>query len=516
MMKSALKLTAIAVALSSTCALPAWADKAMTTDVVIVGGGTSGLAAGVEALQRGAKVIILEKQAKVGGTGNFCEGLFAAESRLQKRIGINVSKEFAYKLIMDYSHWKANGALAKAFVDKSAETLDWLEALGVKFEYVGVGGFGGPLTWHVIAPGPDYPAKDPHDFHCARMINVFNKFIQANGGTILTETPGNELISENGKVAGVVAKDKAGETIRISAKAVIVATGGFANNKEMMKKYVADYPDVIPVGQIGKDGDGIRMAEKVGAALEGMSVVQAYRPGLAGFHPADQMIAAAVQPYFWVTPKGGRYTDESMVELWPYAGNALTRVGGLAYSIYDDATRKKVVEEGIEMPLGEWVLQGTKLTKWEDTFNKELARKRGNVFKADTIDDLAKQLAIDPAALKASVEKMNKAAASKDDVEFGKRAKYLRPVATPPFYATKLLPRHLGTLGGVRITAKAEALTPKGHKIPGLYAVGTDSGGMYGDSYDLLLGGGTAGYAVNSGRIAAENATAYAGIKPAK
>lgn len=492
-------------------AAPALAEKEMSADVVVVGAGTSGLAAAVQALQGGAKVIVLEKQAAVGGTGNFCEGLFAAESKLQKRIGIDVSKDFAFKLIMNYSHWKANGALAKAFVDKSAETIDWLDNLGVKIEYVGVGGFGGPLTWHVIAPGPDYPAKNPRDFHCQRMINVFNQYVKDHGGTILLETPGTGLITEKGKVVGVTAKDKSGATLRINAKAVVIATGGFANNKEMMKKYVA-YPDVIPVGNIGKDGDGIRMAEAVGADLEGMSTVEAYRPGLPGFHPADQMIALAVQPYFWVTPRGERYTDESSIEFWPYAGNAITRVGGTAYSIYDDATRKLAVEKGIEMPLGEWVLQGTKLTKWEESFNKELARKRGNVFKADSIEDLAKQLGMDPKILKASVERMNQSAQIREDSQFNKKSKFLRPIATGPFYATKLLPRHLGTLGGVKISGKTEALNAHGEPIPGLYAVGTDSGGMYGDSYDLLLGGGTAGYAVNSGRIAAENALKYSGI----
>ena len=510
-MKRSIRMLSAMVA-TATFAAPAIAEKTMSADIVIVGGGTSGLAAGVQAIQGGAKVVVLEKQPKVGGTGNFCEGLFAAESKLQKRIGINVSKEFAFKMIMEYSHWKANAALAKAFVDKSAETLDWLDDLGVKIEYVGVGGFGGPLTWHVIAPGPDYPDKDPKDFHCARMIKVFNKYVLDNGGTILTETPGTDIIKEGGKVVGVMATDKSGEAIKISAKAVILSTGGFANNKEMMKKYVKDYPDVIPVGQIGKDGDGIRMGESAGAALEGMSTVQAYRPGLAGFHPADQMIALAVQPYFWVGPNAERYTDESNVEFWPSSGNSLVRIGGTAYSIYDDATRKFAVEKGIEMPLGEWVLQGTKLTKWEESFNKELGRKRGNVFKADTIEDLAKQIGLDPVALKASVEKMNAAAATRTDGEFNKNPKFLRPVSTPPFYASKLLPRHLGTLGGIRISARAEAVDSKGVKIPGLYATGTDAGGLYGDTYDLLLGGSTAGFAVNTGRIAAENALKYAGI----
>ena len=116
---------------------------------------------------------------------------------------------------------------------------------------------------------------------------------------------------------------------------------------------------------------------------------------------------------------------------------------------------------------------------------------------------------MDPAALKNSVEKMNTWADSRHDGEFKKESKFLRPVATPPFYATKLNPRHLGTLGGVRINEKTEAVNEEGLAIPGLYVVGTDAGGMYGDSYDLLLGGGTVGFAVNSGRIAAENAAKF-------
>jgi fumarate reductase flavoprotein subunit len=487
---------------------PAFGEATLETDITIIGGGTSGLAAGVQAIQEGAKVVILEKQAKVGGTGQFCEGVFAAESKIQKRIGIDVSRDYAFKTIMDYSHWKANGALVAAFVDKSAETIDWLDDLGVKIDYVGVGGFGGPLTWHVIAPGPDYPDKDPHDYHCQRMINVFNKYIIDNGGQVLLQTPGTGLVQEDGKVVGATAKDNAGNDIHIKSKAVIVATGGFANNKEMMAKYAPD-PDIVPVGQIGKDGDGINMAWKAGAAEEGVSVMQMYRPGLRGFHPADHAIALAVQPYFWVDPTGVRYTDESSVQLWPYAGNALLRIGGVAYSIYDDATRKMAVENGIEMPLGEWVIQGTKLTKWEKSFNKELGRKKPNMFKADSIQELAKELNMDPKVLQGSIDKMNVWAETREDGEFKKQSKFLRTISTPPFYATKLTPRHLGTLGGVRINEKTEAVNENGETIPGLYVVGTDAGGMYGDSYDLLLGGGTAGFAVNSGRIAAESAKQY-------
>lgn len=489
-LKTALAMSAAAV---FSCS-PAWAVIDMKTDIVIIGGGASGMAAGTQATQLGAKVIILEKQAKNGGTGNYAEGVFAADSSLQKHQGIVVTPESAFKTIMDYSHWKANAPLVSAFVNKSASTIDWLQDLGVKFKYIGAGAAGGPMTWHVI------------DGYSKKMIKVFTQQFADNGGKLLLNTPGKELIIEQGKVVGVKAEDKSGEEIHIRAKSVIISTGGFANNKAMMEKY-SPYPKLIPIGQMGKDGDGIQMAWKAGAEEEGVAVMQSYRPGLKGFHPASHMIAAAVQPYLWIDEEGHRYTDESSVELWPFAGNALERLGGTAYSIYDQATHDKFLKEGNDMHLGNWVHVGTKLEKLDKEFNKELKRNKGNVFKADSIEDLAKQMKIDPKILKETVARNNKASATRNDEQFYKKPMFLRDFSKPPFYATKLHPRFLGTLGGVKVNEHTQAMSAATKApIPGLYVTGNDAGGLYGDSYDLIMGGSTLGFAVNSGRIAAEHA----------
>ncbi|MCH1919921.1 FAD-dependent oxidoreductase [Shewanella sp. A3A] len=486
--------TALALTAATMFSLPAWATINMDTDVVVVGAGASGMAASVQAAQLGAKVVTLEKQAKNGGTGNFAEGIFACESSLQHRQGIIVTKEEAFKTIMDYSHWKANAPLVSAFVNKSASTIDWLKDLGVTFEYIGPGGPGGVLTWHVI------------NGHSKAMIKTFTEQFDKMGGKLLLKTAGHELIVENGKVVGVKGKTKDGEEVIIHAKAVIISTGGYANNKEMMEKY-SPYPDMAFIGQIGKDGDGIQMAWKAGAAEEGIGVMQSYRPGLPGYAPNNQMIAAAVQPYFWVDPKGIRYTDESSVVLWPYAGNALERLGGKAFSIYDETTKNMFIDKGIHMPLGEWVIAGTKLTKLPEELDKAIAK--GDVVKANTIAELAKKLGMDPKVLQASVDKNNQMAAAHEDPEYYKKAVYLRAVAKAPYYATRLQPRALGTLGGVKINEHTQAISKAtGEPIDGLFVTGNDAGGMYGDSYDLMLGGGTLGFAVNSGRIAAESAVA--------
>ena len=476
------------------------AERTLTADVAVVGAGAAGTAAALAAAQRGAKVIVLEKQAGPGGTGNFAEGLFAAESSLQQRQGIVVTRDQAFRMIMDYSHWLANPLLVRAFVDKSPDTIEWLKAQGVTFEYIGPGGPGGVLTWHVV------------DGHGRKMLSILRDRFAAAGGQILLQTAGRDLIVKDGRIQGVLAQTSEGEAVRVEAKAVIIATGGYANNKEMLKKY-ARFPDVIPVGNIGKDGDGIRMAWSAGAAEDGMGVMQAYRPGLPGFAPNSHLIAAAVQPFLWVDPQGRRFTDESTVILWPYSGNRVEKIGGTMFSIYDEATRKALVEEkGIPVPMGEHILANTRLSKLDAEFARELGSGRGNVFKAATLDDLARQLGMKPETLKATLEENNQAADVRQDPLFAKSPQFLRPVRTAPFYATRLHPRSLGTLGGVKINERTEALNAKGEVIPGLYVTGNDAGGMYGDSYDLLLGGGTLGFAVNSGRIAAENAVVFAGV----
>ncbi|MEE3663567.1 FAD-dependent oxidoreductase [Brenneria sp. g21c3] len=497
--------TWLAALIGALLSLPAYADKVYDTDIVVVGAGGTGLAAGVQAKMLGAEVIILEKQAITGGSANFAEGIFAAESAMQKRQGIDVSRKFAFQAIMNYSHWRANAPLVSAIVLKSAETLAWLQQFGVNYEFIGVGGFGGPLTWHVVGE-LEIDGKRYH--HGSAVMAALSKKFRDLGGTILLQTPGKKLIIKDDRIVGVEGVNKAGEKVIVNAKAVIIGTGGYGNNKEMLKKY-SRFPDVIMVGQVGKDGDGIQMAWEAGAGEEGAEIMISYRPGLPDFSTTSHLIAAAVQPYLYVDPNGRRYTDEHNIAEWPFSGNALERIGGVAYSIYDEQTRQLFLNEGIQMALGEWVTYGTKLDKLDEEFNKELAKSNGNVFKCDTLDEVAQKIGADPAVLKATIADNNHAAAIHKDEQFFKNADFLRPVEKGPFYVTKLRPRALGTFGGIRINEKTEVVTAQGKTIAGLYAGGLDAGGMYGDSYDLEMGGASFAFALNAGRIAAENAVKY-------
>lgn len=466
----------------------------LTADVLVIGAGASGTTAALSALESGASVILLEKQPAAGGLGNIGEGIFAADSKMQKRMGIVVTPDMAFKTIMDYSHWKANPYVVRAFVNKSADTLDWINAHGVTFEYIGSGAPGGPMTWHIIN-------GKGHGAHLMKVLR--EKFIQS-GGKLMLETPGTKLtVDNNGKVTGATAVDIDDEVYDIKAKAVIIATGGYANNKEWLEKYVGT-SDIIMVGNTGKMGDGIRMAWEAEAAEEGMGLIQAYRPGLQGYPANSHLLAAARQPYLWINPAGERFTDESIVELWPSSGNALMKAGGRMWAIYDSEAKKKFINNGIDMHIGEWVVAGTKLDNLEAEMKK--AKEEGNLVEAGSIKELAKKMGIDAKILEKTINENNKFASQRQDEVFAKNQKYLIPVVKAPFYATKMTPAALGTLGGVKINGSMQAVKKDGTVVEGLYVIGNDAGGMYGDTYDLLLGGGTYGFAVNSGRIAAEHA----------
>lgn len=310
------KLIAVAV-LAAFSSLPYAAEKDITTDVVVVGQGAAGTAAAFAAAEQGAKVIGIEKKGVVGGTGNFSEGIFAVGSKMQRDYYIPLTKDEAFKKIMGYGHWRSNARLVRAFVDKSADTVDWMQKHGVKFEKLTTNYPGGLYTWHI------------YEGRGAGWINALQKKGKEQYGMqVLLNTPAEKLIfGKDGKVAGVVAKDKDGNTLNIHAKAVIIATGGFADNPEMMKKYTR-FPNTDGLAQAGKNGVGIQMAWSAGGGKEGLEVQQSYRPGPRAVSTTNHVSATAKQPHLWLTPNGERFCDETIMGDWPAAGNALERIGG--------------------------------------------------------------------------------------------------------------------------------------------------------------------------------------------
>ena len=323
-------------------------------DVAIIGAGGAGMAAASVLAEGGAKVVVFEKMPYAGGSTNFAEGSFGAETEMQLKRNIKETREDTFKGIMEYSHWMANASLVKAFVDKSSETIAWLEREGVEFDGLAGTWLGGPLTWHLYK-----------GYGAAMMKVIVNNAIK-KGVEIRYETPVIRILREgNGPVTGVIAEDKKGKQMKVEARAVVVATGGYANNKEWIKKYAGFDLDVnmFPVGNVKKMGDGIRMAWEVGSAEEGMGLLEMMQGLVPGLEINDNIFGAYNQPSLWINQHGRRYCDESIVMNMVYAGNAMARQkGGYDFRIFDESTKKVWTEKGVDVGAGMYFLPpGTKL-----------------------------------------------------------------------------------------------------------------------------------------------------------
>jgi fumarate reductase flavoprotein subunit len=477
------------------------------TDIIVIGSGSTGMVAALTAAEGGAKVILLEKMRNLGGVSNFAEGMFAAESDMQRQQYVTYSCDDAFKTIMEYSHWRANPRLVKAFVNESAATITWLQQQGVEFVEVTTNMPGGPLVWHIL--------KGPERERGSFMIKTLTSKAKERGVDFWLATPAKKLIKEGGKVTGIIV-EKDGEELKINAKAIIIATGGYANNKEWIKKYTGFDLGVnlTPIGNVDKMGDGIRMAWEVGAAEEGMGVLQLLKSGPvvgAGLGFIGPLESASNQPGLWVSQDGERYCDESIIGNFAFDGNAMARQKGRpVFAIMDDSLVRHWMEKGTDLGTGRIFPPGSRLNIGE-ALKDALETKASDVYAANSIEELARATGLNSTVLKATVEEYNGFCAKGHDDLFAKDPKYLRPLREPKFYALKCNLVFLGTLGGIKINHKMEVVDKKENPILGLYAGGMDAGGIYGDSYDVKTCGGTLAFGVNSGRIAGKNALIYIG-----
>ena len=207
--------------------------KQIKTDVAVIGGGAAGLAAAVAGAGGGGMVTVFEKAAVTGGTGNMGMGLFAVESRLQREKMMALTRDEAFRAFMDYTHWRVDARLVRAYIDKSASTIDWLEQMGVEFFDATAYFPGSYLTQHVIRG----PSGVPKSQASAIMMKVMTDRARELGASILLQTPAKKILKEGGRITGVIAEDISGDDVKANARAVIIATGGFGDNPEWIKKY---------------------------------------------------------------------------------------------------------------------------------------------------------------------------------------------------------------------------------------------------------------------------------------
>jgi len=468
----------------------------LDADIVVIGGGGGGLAAAVAAAEKGSRVVVLEKRHTLGGNSVFAEGLFAAESPVQQRSNIDAQKDKLFRFAMDYAHWKLDPKIVRAFMDKSGDTIRWLEEKGLRFWTPALYFNQVPLVWHCLKKGG------------ATVVKQFTKDCEHLGVKILRDTTVTKiLVSENGKIMGVMARSETGD-FRVSGKAVIIATGGFGGNKELLKKYCPSYSEDDYNAGLPHMGDGLVMAMDVGAATEGLGLLHLGGPRSMG--PIHLTAVAQEYNTIWVNKNGERFTDETITD---GRGNTIHRQPGkVSYSIFDEKIKQGIMNDGLIKGVGAiYVPQRTKLPHLDKLLQDEM--ELGRVMISGFWERIAEWIGTDPDVLITTIGEYNKFCAQGYDEHFNKDRRYLSALRTPPYYAVKCHSAFLGTIGGIKINYRMEVLNQEDIPIPGLYGIGADTGGWEWDTYCILLSGSTFGFAVNSGRIAGENAVRYTSSK---
>ncbi len=370
-------------------------------DVAVIGSGATGLAAALTLAEGGAKVVVFEKQRSLGGTSNFFQGTFAVESDMQRERYVDYTCDQCFKNTMDYSHWRANPRLVRAIIDESGPTISWLQSQGVVFVDATINMPESPLTYHVIKGKGEAVVKTLVDQ------------AKSKGVVFLPGTPVVGLLKEGNRVTGVIAESD-GDEVEVAVKAVVVASGGFANNKEWIKKYTG-YDlgvNLFPVGNTGKTGDGLRMAWEVGAAEEGTSTIEMFRVAPTGdeFAMGCNLEQASAQPDLWVTARGERFCDETITFWDTPLGNAQGRYmkDGCTYSVFDDSIIERLMERGLDKGVSVEIPPGFKLTDLRREIQAAMDNGSTEVFAADSLEELAAQIGIEPVALKATVDEYNR------------------------------------------------------------------------------------------------------------
>jgi fumarate reductase flavoprotein subunit len=284
---------------------------------------------------------------------------------------------------------------------------------------------------------------------------------------------------------GVIAKDKEGQPIEVQAKAVIIASGGYANNADMMERYVQNGKYAVPAIPLLQVGGPIQMAWDAGAAPDGLGVIMAIC-GITGEKIDSQLLAAAAQPALWVNRNGDRFCDESIFYNFPFAANALVnQPGGVAYSIFDENLKQLYIQKGIDTALGQYVPVDTRLDKLDQRIADGI--KAGKAFVGDTIADLAKQIDIAPDVLQTTIDEYNRYCNAGYDALFVKDRRLLHEVKTSRFYAIKLTVQTLATLGGLKSTKMPRWLEKMGRSFPAYLQPAIAPGGCTATVMNLRL-----------------------------
>lgn len=442
----------------------------ITTDVVVVGGGGAGLSAAIAAREKGAEVVLVEKMLMLGGNTNYATaGINAANTKLQKKLGIEDNAELFYKDTMKGGKNVNNPELVKKLTADSANIIDWLTERGADLsEVVFTGGQSAKRT-HRPAGGQ---AVGPV------IVDALAETAEKDGIDVRTESEVTKLIKTGDKVTGVEVKHK-GETYNITAKAVVMATGGFGANAKMVAEYKPSLEGFGSTNSPAITGEGIKMVKAVGGDLVDMTEIQTH-PTVV--HKKTAMITEAVrgEGAILVNREGKRFVSE--LETRDVVSKAeLEQTGKSAFLVFDQEVREKL-----------------------GAINGYV--RKGFTVEGATVEELAGKIGVDAKGLVDTMAKYNGYVKAGEDKDFGKTA-LPRELVKAPFYAIEVSPAVHHTMGGVRINTNAEVLTADGKVIPGLFAAGEITGGVHGAN---RIGGNAVTDITVYGKTAGENAADFA------
>lgn len=539
-------------------------EEEITTQVLVIGMGGSGTYAALRTAESGAQVLAIEKQARYGGTTALTSEIESINPpRIKEQY--NNGEDFCDAAAMrqawsDYVEGDAKEEIIDLFFENSGPALDWL-ALdhGAVFDYEPQAGFTDVDVYKVKFQW--YPNKDErtpgaptYGYNKAEIASYFDRLVKDFtdlGGQYMLETEAYELIVEDGKCTGVNARNLAdGTEYTIHADAVVIATGGFLGNAEMTEKYLSD--EYFPLkgewkiyGSYRNDGKMIQSAIDNGAATYNIGMPpEVHMSGTTDFinaldygfeiHKVEgaldfntgrepiwtvadlPLIMGVSSNSLAVAPNGKRFTGEpgiAMLDPWIAGPNY--------YSIWSAEQIDGIVNEGLKVDvigpavgfLGHRgsIPSGTPLPGAYDVL--DIAIERGFVFKDDTIEALAEQIGVDPAALSETVTTYNGYCEAGEDAEFGKPASDLVKIGEGPYYAIKMASYSYNTVAGLDIDEQFRVLNTEGAPIEGLYALGSDSAGVLFTEKKpyVTFGGANNGWALTSAYVAGPIIAEYVG-----
>ncbi len=443
----------------------------LQADIVVIGAGGAGMTAAIQAKQDGAtNVVIVEKMPQVGGnTTRATGGLNASETKYQDEQGIKDTNELFFQDTMTGGKDLNDKELVQTLVNNSAAAVDWVNKIGGDLSVVAM--FGGASVERIHRPS-DTSAVGP------MLVKTFSKQLESLEIPVLLETTAKEItVDENGAITGVKIADKTGENV-ISCKAVIVATGGFGANLDMVVENDKDLAGFGSTNHAGATGEGITMATTIGAATVDMDQIQIHPT----VDPETQTLyteGVRGNGAILVNKEGNRFVNE--IDTRDVVSAAiLEQTENQAYLLFNTEIRDslKAIESYI---------------------------KAGLCVEADTLEELAEKTGMDVTNLKATIHKYNDAQKTEKDVLFG-RSDMPVSFAKGKYYAMVCAPAIHHTMGGLKINTSSEVLNAEGKAIAGLFAAGEVTGGIHGAN---RLGGNAVADIVVFGRIAGSSANKY-------